>query len=251
MEDFIICQCCGGRFKQITEKHLLRCNNITVKDYKIKYPTAKLRAESVTIKTQNYNKIYKSGINNPMKNPEHLSKMKQNQIKIVSSDAHRNKLSKSHLDPDSYFQKWIKSPEYIQLLIDAYNNMPEEIKNERRKFHRIRRLNEINKHCELIGKRIFVNFNPIACKIIDEYGDKFGYNFQHAMNGGEYHIKELGYFVDGYDKENNVVIEYYEPRHYRRQNLIRDMRRQTEIIDYLKCKFIIIDGRNNTVKYIN
>lgn len=49
------------------------------------------------------------------------------------------------------------------------------------------------------------NYNPNACKIIDEYGKKYDYSFQHAMRGGEF--KVLGYFVDGYDKDKNVVIE--------------------------------------------
>jgi hypothetical protein len=75
-----------------------------------------------------------------------------------------------------------------------------------RKKHRIRRIAEIKEK-----NGITPNFNPKACEIIDAYGKEHGYNFQHALNGGEYHIKELGYFVDGYDKEKNTVIEYLEP----------------------------------------
>jgi hypothetical protein len=85
------------------------------------------------------------------------------------------------------------------------------------------------------------NYNQKGCKIIDEYGVENGYNFQHAENGGEYHIKELGYWVDGYDKENNVVIEYYEEAHkYTKE---KDDRRKKEIEDYLGCKFIVINER--------
>ena len=55
-------------------------------------------------------------------------------------------------------------------------------------------------------------------------------------NAGEYHIKELGYWVDGYDKNKNVVIEYYENAHkYKKE---RDEQRKQEIIDFLDCKFI-------------
>lgn len=82
--------------------------------------------------------------------------------------------------------------------------------------------------------------NPFACKIIDEYGKKNGYNFQHALNGGEYHIKELGYWVDGYDESKNSVIEYFEKHHNRTKMKIKDNRRMKEIIDFLKCTFIII-----------
>jgi len=41
------------------------------------------------------------------------------------------------------------------------------------------------------------------------------------MNGGEHFIPELGYWVDGYDKNKNIVIEYYETRHHK-NNIIHD-----------------------------
>jgi hypothetical protein len=83
-------------------------------------------------------------------------------------------------------------------------------------------------------------YNPKACDAIDEYGNKHGYNFQHAMNGGEFYIKELGYSVDGYDKEKNVVIEYYESYHNRPKQIKKDLERQKLITEFLKCKFIIL-----------
>ena len=84
----------------------------------------------------------------------------------------------------------------------------------------------------------YPNYNPYACEIIDEYGKKNGYNFQHAMNGGEFTF--CGYWVDGYDKEKNVVIEYYEKAHNRDTMKKRDNMREKRIKNYLKCKFIII-----------
>jgi hypothetical protein len=104
-------------------------------------------------------------------------------------------------------------------------------------YKRNRRIQTI-KRIEILKGKISPNYNPIACKIIDEYGKKNGYNFQHAENGGEYHIKELGYWVDGYDKEKNVVIEYYENKHNRYKE--RDEKRKQEIKKLLKCKFIEI-----------
>jgi very-short-patch-repair endonuclease len=55
-----------------------------------------------------------------------------------------------------------------------------------------------------------------------------------------YHIKELGYIVDGYDKENNVVFEVYEPYHNRESQKRRDSIRQKQIQDYLGCGFFIV-----------
>jgi hypothetical protein len=84
-----------------------------------------------------------------------------------------------------------------------------------------------------LGK-VIPNFNPIACQRIDEYGKRHGYNFQHALNGGE--VRVIGYSLDGYDKEKNAVIEFYEKRHLRKKE--RDESRKKEIIKYLNCKFI-------------
>lgn len=90
------------------------------------------------------------------------------------------------------------------------------------------------------GHQVIPSFNPKGCKAIDAYGAEHGYTFQHAMNGGEHLIEELGYWVDGYDKEKNVVIEYDEPRHkYQRE---KDEQRQQNITEHLRCTFIRITG---------
>lgn len=77
-------------------------------------------------------------------------------------------------------------------------------------------------------------YNPIACQKIEEYGKKYGYHFQHALNGGE--VRVIGYALDGYDKKKNTAIEYYERWHKNTKR--RDAQRKREIIGYLGCKFI-------------
>jgi len=97
------------------------------------------------------------------------------------------------------------------------------------------------------GYQLTPNFNMAACKIIDEYGEQHGYNFQHAMNGGEYHIKNLGYWIDGYDKTKNVAIDYYENNHhhYNKDGSMKkkDLIRIDEIKQYLNCDFIILEEK--------
>ena len=88
------------------------------------------------------------------------------------------------------------------------------------------------------GYQIIPNWNPIACKKISEYGKENNYNFQTATSGGEFYIKELGYWVDGYDKEKNTVIEFYEKNH--NTKVQKDLNRETEICSYLGCDFIIL-----------
>lgn len=55
-------------------------------------------------------------------------------------------------------------------------------------------------------------------------------------------IAELGYWVDAYDKEKNVVLEVDERHHYNIDGSLRekDVIRQKEIEEFLSCKFIRI-----------
>ena len=106
---------------------------------------------------------------------------------------------------------------------------------------RLRRIKEIEEN-KLNGNQLFPEYNKSSISIIEQYGKEYNYNFQHAENGGEYYIKELGYWVDGYDKEKNVIIEYDEKSHYNLDGTLkkRDIRRQREIEGFLGCKFIRI-----------
>lgn len=118
---------------------------------------------------------------------------------------------------------------------------------EKRLKHRLSILKFIHENHG--GIRTMVN--PTACKFIEEYGKTHDYKFQHALNGGEFYIKELGYFVDGYDREKNVVFEYDEAHHFSNGKLKqKDIQRMIEIKNYLKCKFIRYNEKiNETVEY--
>jgi hypothetical protein len=109
------------------------------------------------------------------------------------------------------------------------------------RLHYIEKLkNRLNK-----GEQISPNFNSQACSFFDDLSEKNNVFIQHAMNGGEYRIKELGYWLDGYDLKNNVVYEWDESSHFFKGKLReKDLIRQIEIEKFLKCKFIRIDGRN-------
>lgn len=109
-----------------------------------------------------------------------------------------------------------------------------ETKEKQSKSHRKNRAKWV------INNFQFPNFNPKACKIIEQYGKDNNYNFQHALNIGEFYIKELGYWVDGYDKDKNVVIEYMEKHHNNSKNKEKDLKRKERIKDFLKCEFIEI-----------
>lgn len=97
------------------------------------------------------------------------------------------------------------------------------------------------KHLELKhGYQIVPRYNKDSIIIIENYGKKYGYNFIHAENGGEFYIKELGYFLDAYDPIKNVVLEIDEKHHNKPSKIKKDIIRQKEIENHLKCKFIRI-----------
>ena len=110
----------------------------------------------------------------------------------------------------------------------------EEARRNRSRGQRLRKTREIKER----GITSPMNYNPLACKRIDEYGKKHEYDFQTAETGGEYFIKKLGRWLDGYDKERNTAIEYYEKWHRNQEK--EDKKRQEEIMDFLECDFIIL-----------
>lgn len=82
-------------------------------------------------------------------------------------------------------------------------------------------------------------YNKNACLFIDKLNEKYNLNLIHAESGGEKYVS--GYFVDGYDKEKNIVFEYDEKKHYKDvyNNILKDkdIIRQNEIIAKLGCRF--------------
>ena len=82
------------------------------------------------------------------------------------------------------------------------------------------------------------NYNPNSIAIIEQFGKDNGYNFMHAENGGEFRLKDLGYWADAYDPVNNIWLEIDEHNHFRNGKLLeKDILRQREIENHLKCKF--------------
>lgn len=110
--------------------------------------------------------------------------------------------------------------------------------SETKKKQRISALNYLRS----INGQLMPRYNKNSIRLIEEYGKQNGYTFLHAENGGEYYIKELGYFLDAYDIKNNIVLEIDEKHHFDVFGNLKenDKIRQLEIENLLKCKFIRI-----------
>lgn len=110
--------------------------------------------------------------------------------------------------------------------------------DEHRKKLRLSTILHLEKRLKLNGGKHVPAFNINACMLFDKIAQILNINILHALNGGEYFIKELGYWVDGYDIKNNIVYEYYEKFH--KYKIKRDTRRENEIKEFLNCKLRII-----------
>jgi endogenous inhibitor of DNA gyrase (YacG/DUF329 family) len=94
------------------------------------------------------------------------------------------------------------------------------------------------------GYNCMGNFNPVACEYINKINKEKGWNLQHALNGGE--VELYGYFVDGYDKEKNIIFEYDETDHEKLSRKKKDLIRQDRIIyNYRPNIFIRYSEKDN------
>jgi len=114
---------------------------------------------------------------------------------------------------------------------------------ETKKKQRISTIRYLNKTKGQLSPRY--NINSIS--IIEKIGKNHSYNFQHAENGGEYYIDDLGYFLDAYDSDKNVVLEIDEKHHYDINGNLKekDVIRQQNITEYFNNI-----GHKNTCKFI-
>ena len=174
--------------------------------------------------------------------------MSEDRLNIVKSKEYRKKVAEGMLN-SSKLKESRSSIEYKEKLSNALKNSQKRKEvmqsKEYRDLRRKLACEQIQHNLEILGKndskRHFIpNFNIKACQYFDKLMAETNTNIQHALNGGEYCIKELGYFVDGYDKENNIVYEFDEAYHNTKKQKEEDLIREEKIKQFLKCKFIRI-----------
>jgi len=197
------------------------------------------------------------GINNYMFGRHHtkevIDKIKEKRSKQIITDEHRKIMSEAQIGrkhSDESIQKMSSRQMGINNSFFGKKHTKESIKknsiSNTGRTHspetKLKMRISMIKYTETVllkGGQMTPNYNISSIPIIEQKAKELGIDdLQHAENGGEYHIKELGYWVDGYSKDKNIVIEYYEKNH--RKKIKKDVQRQTEITDLLGCKFIII-----------
>lgn len=94
---------------------------------------------------------------------------------------------------------------------------------------RLKRLKEISEK-KFDGDQVIPSYNLNACKFFEKFDQSNGTIGMYATNGGEYHIKELGYFPDYFNPNLRLIMEWDEENHYKNDQLKKkDIRRQKEI----------------------
>ena len=186
--------------------------------------------------------VHKYGEDAPFYNHKHSEKTKQqisNALKGKTRDkfteTHKQNMSKNHADFSGD-----KNPMYgVHRYGEDASMWNKHHTNESKQQMRLSRIKEI----EMKYGKICPNYNLKACEFFENLNEHFDLNGIHAGNNDEFQIKELGYFVDYYELDLNMAIEYDEKHHYNSDGTLkdRDIQRQNEITDFLGCKFIRIN----------
>jgi hypothetical protein len=111
-----------------------------------------------------------------------------------------------------------------------------------RKRKRLSRIKYIEK-IKLEGNQLYPVYNKKACVFFDRLNNITKTNGKHALNEGEYYIKELGYWLDYINHELKIIIEWNENHHYDINGKLKekDVLRKKEIKNIFKSyKYIIL-----------
>lgn len=92
-------------------------------------------------------------------------------------------------------------------------------------------------HIEKYRGKLQCNVGKNETELLNEQEKKDGVKILRQWNTG------IGYIVDGYCPETNTVYEVYEKHHSSLLQKVRDKNRKREIINYSRCKFVIIWDR--------
>ena len=155
------------------------------------------------------------------------------QVMGHQTSCNNHPLKKEHLEAQNRGIKKLKEKFKSGEIINGFKNHKHSDKSKQKM--RISTCNYLNKI-----NNTPCRYNKKSIPILEEIGKEHGWHLQHAENGGEFYTG-IGFYVDAYDKEKNIVVEYDEKKHYVDvdNNILKykDIKRQTEIIEHLHCEF--------------
>jgi hypothetical protein len=265
----MICLECKKEIKSIGYKHLKSCCGLTTIEYKLKYPNAQLVDDDIKKKCAHYGKdnhAYKPEKHNKtvwerkcqcgkiVKHQSYqsylralnekrlcqvciprkswLGKKHQEKTKQKISNSNKGKeYNKSKLGiKESDITKQKKSLA-LKGRVGTFLNKKHFLETKLKM--RLKRIEDLNKKFPLGWTS--PNYNKKACKLFEEINKTLNWIGQHAENGKEKIV--LGYFLDYYEPNLNIAIEYDEKTHEKPKQKRRDEEKQKLITEHLKCKF--------------
>lgn len=234
VNDNSMCLSCSRIGKQFTEAHKenLRKNHADVSGEK--NPFWKRKHTTETIKVLSAANLGKDRFSDEYK--EFLSEKNRGEKNPFYGKAHTEETKKKLSNP--------KTQEHRQKISNSlkgkYVGRRYNVSDETRKKMRV---SAIKRLTEKYGGNIFApNSNPKEAVYFNNLENVYGWDGIYFGKGGlptQYHVTSLGYWVDFYDQERNIVVEYDETHHYDSTWSLKekDIRRQNEIIKELNCQF--------------
>lgn len=176
---------------------------------------------------------------NPACKPENREKISKS-LKGVNTWSKGNQRSKGHKHTIET-RRLISKTHKGKILSDEHKN---KIKQSKRRL-KVKEILERSKNGYInnIGKHETEYFKNLE--------KENGWNgIFYGKYNQQYIIENLGYFVDYYEPNKNIVVEYDEPYHYDvEENLkLKDQQRMNEIKNLLDCKFLRYNQRAHTLK---
>jgi hypothetical protein len=133
--------------------------------------------------------------------------------------------------------------------IKRYSNLEERKKTSESIKKAMKRPDVRKKHLDALhhSKWIKVRTDKGQLELLEKW-NMLGFNFEPNY---QIHTEQDLFYVDGYDKEKNVVLEYDSNYHCQFHQKQKDLVRQQKIIDFLKPKkFWRYDAVNKQFKNI-
>jgi hypothetical protein len=241
------CDFCNIKFESLTSKNQKFCSPKCYHDFTVGKPNGQ-KGKIISKETKEKIKKTLTGYKHTEESKQKMSRASKGEKNGFWGKHHTiesgKKMSESRKgEKNSNYHKIFSEETRNKMSINAKKQGLGQLnlgKNHSKESKRKMRLSAI-KRIENTKGQINPNYNIEACKFFDELNKKFNLIGLHAEHVGEVYISKLGYWVDYYEPFLNLVIEWNEERHYKNNKLKeREINRQEEIQDLLKCEFINI-----------
>lgn len=154
------------------------------------------------------------------------------------SDEHKQKLSVYRKNHPVLITEEQKTKRRLRMEGNVYRKgIPHDAATKERIRISVKERVKNDNFLSVVKNKFIPNFNKKACLYFDTLNECNNWNLRHALNGGE--VKIRGYWLDAYDREKNIIVEYDESRHYDRNGRLKenDTKRMLELKNLLNCKF--------------